>query len=483
MVITAMNLCFRINHSKRFTRFTLKMTGVALFMTIAGLVSIPALGQPVLETVLRGFGNLPDGDSPQSGIALGINGALYGTTISGGPSNKGIAFKVNIDGSGYTVLRNFTNAPDGGVPEGLVFGNDGVLYGLTAGGGANAGGTIFKIHVDGSGYQILHDFIGAPDGNAPFCGLLQATNGALYGVTHLGGTNDQGAIFTIQTNGSGYQVLYSFTNNPDGASPQETLIQGSDGALYGTTVSGGAVNRGVIFKIQLNGSGYQILHTFTNNPDGANPHGSLMQASDGALYGATQAGGTANDGVVFKINPDGTGYSVLHNFTSVPDGRTPLGGLVQGLNNLLYGATELGGTNTGGGTLYRLQVGGGGYEVVYHFGTSGDALHPVSNLTRGASIGDIGVIYGTTLTGGAGGHGTVFAAVVNPSLGITPIVNSTPANGPIVFWPTFAYNSVLQTTTNLNSGPWVNVTNGVPFTGLQVTNLPAGSYFRLVWPN
>jgi len=144
----------------------------------------------------------------------------------------------------------------------------------------------------------------------------------------------------------------------------------------------------------------------------------------------------------------------------------------------------LGGTNNAG-TVYRLQVGGGGYEVVNHFGSSGDAARPAgSTLTRGASIGDIGVLYGTSLIGGTSGRGTVFAVVVNPSLNITPIVSQIGTNGPVVFWPTFAYNYVLQTTTNLASGPWVNVTNGVPFTGLQITNLPdsSASYFRLVWP-
>jgi uncharacterized repeat protein (TIGR03803 family) len=461
------------------------MAGVALFLTMAGLYPNPAVGQPVLETVLYSFGLPPDGGSPQSGVALGVNGALYGTTLSGGTTtNNGTVFKINIDGRGYTVLRNFTNSPDSAAPDGaLLFGNDGVLYGTTAGGGVNGSGTIFKMGLEGNGYQILHDFAGAPDGSAPFPGLVQATNGALYGTTHAGGTNNQGAIFTIQTNGSGYQVLYSFTNSPDGASPQEPLIQGDDGALYGTTFSGGSANKGIIFKIQPDGSGYQILHNFTNTPDGSNPRGALVQASDGALYGATQIGGTANAGTLYKINLNGSGYAVLHDFTSGLDGSRPLGGLVQGLNNMLYGTTGFGGTN-GGGIVYRMQVGGGGYEVLYHFGAFGDAGRPSGKLTRGASIGDIGVFYGTTLVGGANAEGAVFAVVVNPTLNITPIVSQSSTNGPIVFWPTFAYNSVLQTTTNLNSGPWVNVTNGVPFTGLQITNLanPSGSYFRLVWP-
>jgi uncharacterized repeat protein (TIGR03803 family) len=474
----SMNLVFFL---KNFLR--LVWTAVLAILTISVLSPMTGLGQPVLETVLYGFGAPPDGSSPQSGVTLGVDRALYGTTTSGGIANDyGVAFKVNFDGSGYTVVRNFTNTPDSGTPGPLMFGNDGVLYGMATGGGASGLGTVFKMQSDGNGYQILHDFNGAPDGSNPFGGLTQATNGALYGVTHLGGTNNQGCIFTIQTNGTGYQILYSFTNNPDGATPQETLIQGSDGALYGTTYNGGTSNRGVIFKIQLNGSGYQILHTFTNNPDGANPRGSLMQASDGALYGTTQIGGSANDGIVYKMNPDGGDYTILHNFTSVPDGRSPLGGVIQGLNNLLYGTTGFGGIN-GLGSVYRIQLGGGGYQVLYSFTNNNDTARPAGNLTRGASIGDIGVMYGAGQIGGFG-HGAVFAVVANPSLNITPVVDRTPTNGPIVFWPTFAYNSVLQTTTNIVSGPWVNVTNGVPFTGLQITNLSnsGGSYFRLVWP-
>jgi uncharacterized repeat protein (TIGR03803 family) len=472
-----MNSFFRRKHIPQF------VPGIAI-LAVTLLHLMTGLGQPALETVLYGFGLPPDGSNPQTGVTLGVDRALYGTTVSGGTAiDYGTAFKLNLDGSGYRVLRNFTNTPDSGTPGPLIFGNDGVLYGTAAAGGASGWGTIFKMQPDGNGYQILHDFNGAPDGSTPFAGLTQATNGALYGVTHLGGTNNQGCIFTIQTNGTGYQILYSFTNNPDGASPRETLLQGSDGALYGTTLNGGTSDKGIVFKIQLNGSGYQVLHTFTNNPDGANPRSSLFQASDGALYGTTSIGGSANLGSVYKMNLDGGGYTILHSFTSVPDGRSPLGGLVQGLNNLLYGTTGFGGINNLG-SVYRIQLGGGGYQVLYSFTNNPDAARPAGNLTRGTSIGDIGVFYGTSLLGGASNRGTVFAVVANPSLNITPVVDRTPTNGPIVFWPTFAYNSVLQTTTNVVSGPWVNVTNGIPFTGLQITNLSnsGDAYFRLLWP-
>jgi len=477
-----MSLFRPIHHSKCAARLIPTAAGIAVLLAVLAFSPIPGLGQPALETLIYRFGNPPDGSSPNAGLVIGPDRALYGTTSSGGTTtNNGTVFKINVDGSGYTVLHNFTNTPDGTIPlAALLFGTDGRLYGTASAGGADGLGIIFKSQLNGSSYEVLHDFNNIPDGAFPFAGLMQATNGALYGTAHLGGTNGQGTIFTIQTNGNGFQVLYSFTSSPDGATPQDPLIQGNDGALYGTTYSGGLGNRGTIFKIQLDGSGYQVLRNFTNSSEGSGPRGALLQTSDGALYGATQVGGAANIGVVFKMNPDGGGYTVLHNFNSGLDGSRPFGGLIQGLDNLLYGATGFGGTNSAG-CIYRMQLGGSGYEVIHHFGGANDGGRPSGNLTRGASLGDSGVLYGTTIIGG---FGTVFAVAVNPQLTITPVVTQTGTNGPVVLWPTFAYNYVLQTTTNLNSGPWVTVTNGVPVTGLQLTNLPnpSGSYFRLVWP-
>lgn len=203
-----------------------------------------------------------------------------------------------------------------------------------------------------------------------------------------------------------------------------------------------------------------------------------MQGSDGALYGTTTVGGTNNVGTVFELNTDGSGYQVLHSFlTNGVDGQQPYGALVRGLDNKLYGTTYSGGTN-GGGTIFEVGLGGADYTVLYDFGNAAVTnSNPFAGLAQGPASDGSGVLYGTTTLGVNGG---VFGIVVNPPLTITPAVSQSGANPPVVFWPAWALNYVLQTTTNLTSGVWVPATNGLPVTGLQLTNATApNAYFRL----
>ena len=156
----------------------------------------------------------------------------------------------------------------------LIQGSDGTLYGTTSGSGTSFGGnygTVFKLNTNGSGFTVLHTFTNSPDGANPSA-VVKGADGALYGTTYYGGTYDEGTAFKLNTDGSGYQVLYSFgfgnTMNPAGA-----LVQGSDGALYGTT-SGGPSYKGTVFKLSTNGSGFLVLHTFTGTSgDGERPVG------------------------------------------------------------------------------------------------------------------------------------------------------------------------------------------------------------------
>src|SRR5208282_4028034 len=140
------------------------------------------------------------------------------------------------------------------------------------------------------------------------------------------------------------------------ANPLANLIQGSDGTLYGTTTGSGTSfggNFGTVFKLNTNGSGFTVLHTFTNSPDGANPS-AVVQGADGALYGTTGLGGTYDAGTVFKLNTDGSGYLVLHTFTGTSgDGEKPTAALMLGSDGALYGTTEEGGSG-GGGTVFKL---------------------------------------------------------------------------------------------------------------------------------
>src|SRR5258706_5965031 len=232
-------------------------------------------------------------------------------------------FKIRPDGAGYTVIHSFTG-PEGQSPQGgLLIGSDGILYGTTLGGGSNNVGTVFKLTRDGTSFSALHHFSGGADGAFPQGVLLQASDGWLYGDAPYGGSNGLGMIFKVATSGAGYTVVHDFSG-PDGQAPYGKVLQGLDGALYGTTYQGGISNLGTIFKINSDGSGHTVLHSFTKarvgSPyDGYNPKAGLVQALDGTLYGTTESGGGSAKnqfGTVFKINPDGSGISIVETFTS-----------------------------------------------------------------------------------------------------------------------------------------------------------------------
>jgi uncharacterized repeat protein (TIGR03803 family) len=302
-------------------------------------------------TVLQGLTN---GSFPVGGLVQDNDGTLYGTTSAGGSSNYGTVFKLSTNGTGFSIIHNFTADPtNGSGPTAtLIKGGDGYLYGTTSQGGSNNLGTVFKLKPDGNDYLTLHHFagVGVGDGASPNAGLVQGVDGALYGTTSLGGSNNLGTVFCLDTNGSDYQVLHHFASG-DGNQPVARLLLGSDGMLYGTASVDGISNRGTIFKLGTNGTGFVVLHDF-KGADGRLPSAGLVQASGGALYGTARLGGSNDMGVAFTVSTNGTGFSVLHHFKGV-DGNQPYAELLLASNGALYGTTYFGGdTNTG--VLFRL---------------------------------------------------------------------------------------------------------------------------------
>src|SRR5262249_44174424 len=145
------------------------------------------------------------------------------------------------------------------------------------------------------GYQVLHNFGSVvADGKNPQAGLVEGTDGFLYGTTFFGGSNDLGTVFKLKKDGTSYSILRHFSPiGADGASPDTALLQGRDGVLYGTTFFGGNSDAGTVFKINTNGTGYSVLLRFSGlASDGQNPDAALSQGSDSALYGTTYSGGT-----------------------------------------------------------------------------------------------------------------------------------------------------------------------------------------------
>jgi uncharacterized repeat protein (TIGR03803 family) len=338
------------------------------------------------ETVLYSFGaTATDGRTPSASLIQGSDGALYGTTASGGAFGGGTVFRITLGGA-YSLLYSFGASPsDGVVPVGaLVQGSDGNFYGTTASGGANhcsqipqAGGncgTVFRMMPAGV-VTILHSFgASLSDGVEPLGALVLASDGNFYGTTIDGGANNCasgthncGTVFRMTPAGA-VSVIYSFgASAADGLAPQGSLIQGSDGALYGTTPSGGGgqcgfqYGCGTVFRITTAGS-LTILHAFAVNNGRLNGYGPspfLIQASDGNFYGTTRSGGTTqgdSTGTVFRLTPTGI-KTILYSFGPLNvNPSDPGGGLTQGSDGAFYGVTFNSGGSNGIGTVFKLVV-------------------------------------------------------------------------------------------------------------------------------
>jgi uncharacterized repeat protein (TIGR03803 family) len=375
------------------------------------------------HTVLHHFARGADAIAPYGKLLEGSDQQLHGTTWSGGDRDEGTLFTFNHHGTGLVIQRSLDLAQGDGthLHAGLIEGTDGVLYGTAVAGGSQNRGVIFAIHKDGGGHRLLRSFVGSGnDGIAPYAALLEASDGLLYGTTAFGGNVDRGTIFRINKNGDGYSVLRRFAGSPnDGTAPYAQLIEASDGFLYGTTARGGSADRGAIFRISRNGGGYSLLRSFASgNGDGEVPYTSLIEGSGGALYGTTQYGGQHGHGTLFKLNKDGAAYSILHHFAGQPDdGSLPSAGaqLTIGLDGALYGTTFTGGTHNQG-TVFVIHPDGTGYRVIHNFtALDGTGSNPYAGLTMTSD----GTFYGSTQTGGVG-CGTLFRILPVANLSIAP---------------------------------------------------------------
>lgn len=327
-------------------------------------------------------------------------------------------YTVNDLGTTFTTLHSF-DGTDGALSfAGLIQATNGNLYGTTYYGGAWGSGEVFEITPGGT-LTTLYSFCsqsGCTDGEYTYAVLVQATDGNFYGTTYLGGANNYGTVFKLSPSGT-LTTLHSF-NGTDGSEPLAGLVQATNGALYGTTYMGGSKGYGEVFKITPSGT-FTILHSFCSRSacaDGANPYAGLVQGTDGNFYGTTLGGGGKKGfGTVFKITPSGA-LTTLHSFcsqTGCADGQFPQTGLVQGTNGILYGTTILGGAY-GSGTIFSITTSGALtalYNVCSQSGCpDGNYLYaPLIQATDGN-------LYGVMDVGGASNHGTVFKLTLSGTL-------------------------------------------------------------------
>jgi len=301
-------------------------------------------------TVLHPFSASGD---PPGGVTLGTDGRFYGVITDSDTASNGAVFKLTAGGN-LTTLYSFTDGTDGRNPLAPpIEGIDGNFYGTTSEGGSgicfSGCGALYKITPSGTA-SALHTFNGT-DGASPHAPLVQGTDGNFYGTTYTGGYKGNGTIFRVSPSGK-FLPLFNF-HGTNGSNPEAGLVQGSDGAFYGTADNGGAYNAGVVFKL-AHGS-FTVLHNFTGGSDGIGPVGGLMQATDGNLYGTTFAG-TCGDGTIFRIIPSGD-FATLYSLPSDGSlGCEPDSTLVQHTNGLLYGTTVAGGS-VNGGTFFSFDVG------------------------------------------------------------------------------------------------------------------------------
>jgi len=240
------------------------------------------------------------------------------------------------------------------------------LYGMTYLGGAVGGGALFNMNTDGTDFRLLHSFTGgASNGKQPL-GALTLSGSKLYGMTLYGGSSDKGTLFSINTDGTGFSLLHAFTGTAsDGAIPYGSLTL-SGSKIYGMTSAGGAADTGTLFSMNINGAGFTVLHSFAGTSDGSNPQGSLTLVGS-VLYGMTSGGGSSNKGAIFSIGNDGSGFQLLESFGGAPvDGAFPMWGefTVSGDESTLYGMTFNGGTADQGVVFSRAVPEPSGFALV-----------------------------------------------------------------------------------------------------------------------
>ncbi len=466
-----------------------------LIAALNSILARPVAGQSF--TTLHDFTG-SDGAYPYASLLLS-GSTLYGTAELGGSSDVGVVFKVNTDGTGFTNLHVFTRT-DGAYPiAGLVLsGNN--LFGMTQYGGAFDNGIVYRLSTDGTDFTNLYSFTvtSGPlstnsDGSGLSAGLVVSDN-TLYGMANRGGSSGAGTIFALNTDGTGFTNLHSFSAGPgsfphntntDGAYPNACLLV-SGKSLYGTASYGGCAGNGTVFRIGVDGTGFTTLHNFTaayidasyyyTNSDGADPRATLILAGN-FLYGTTYEGGNSGFGSIFKLNTNGTGFTRIYSFT-VPyktnrDGAAPSGGLRLS-GNALYGTAFYGGGADNDGVVFKINTDGTGFATLHDFTaldgdylTNSDGANPANGVVLAGSA-----LYGAGFEGGSAGKGTVFRLDLS-----TPLFFSRIGDHLVLAWTNMDFHlqsapAVTGTYTNLPnvSSPYTN-----PLTSMQ-------QFFRLLRP-
>ena len=319
------------------------------------------------------LGLMKDGIDPRHNAMTLVGTTLYGTTLAGGGNGNGTIFSISDDGTVYSKPSLFqfpatSKHNDGTQPHSCFVAIGNVLYGMTSQGGKSGPpgfGTVFSFDTTSNTYTRLHTFDGK-HGSDPHGQLILDPDGVtFYGMTRTGGKQHVGIVFSINPSKNKFNVLHNFAcpgnstptckDKKDGATPDHGTLLQSSSTLFGLTTDGGKYGNGALFSIGTDGKHFTILRSFgqPSTNDGINPFGSLM-LNGTTLYGTTQTGGAKNNGTVFQINTDGTGYARVYDFQNGDDGMNPIDDVLL-LDNTLYGMSEKGGT-CGEGAIFSIAL-------------------------------------------------------------------------------------------------------------------------------
>ena len=368
-------------------------------------------------------------------------------------SNSTSCSSISGSGNVYNVLHVFTQPTGWSGEAGLTQINDSLFYGMTGGGGANSHGAVFQYNLNTNAYTKVFDFAGSSNGEYPSTNLMQANNGLLYGITQFGGVNNMGVLFQFNPVGNIYTKLHDFIT-ATGSYPTNGLIQASNGFLYGVTSEGGSTDGGVIFRYAISSNTYDTVYNFgaISYYDARSPYCNLVQANNGLLYG--DAGGGANDyGAIFAFNSINNTYDTIYSFQSPYDATltftSPGGGLLQAYNGLFYGVRSYGGIDTVGSIFGWNQV-TNSYVDLYSFNKN-DGIYPNGRLYQSKN----GLLYGLTQSAvsafGVSNAGTLFK--LNPINNVaTTLLEFDTLNTSYVGWgyPIQANNGLLYVVTSKN---------------------------------
>lgn len=325
-------------------------------------------------------------------------------TTNGGAFGQGAIIICNNNGTGLNVAHSF-QSPDGFHPYGnLLMASDGNLYGTCYDGGQFGSCTVFRFEPTNQLYTDVYDF-NIIDGDFPRSGVVEGPNQKLWGAASGGGTGGGGVIYSYDMNTGVYTDEFDL-NSTTGTIPYGNPIFHSDGKLYGLTTSGGLYGAGALYSYDVSNGIITNVQNFDGS-NGSNAKGSLIEGSDGNLYGMTSSGGGYGVGVIFSYNPDEAIFTKLYDF-DVTSGSVPQGTLMQGTDGKLYGMTSAGGVNSNG-VLFSFNPVNGVYTNLFNF-SSTDGATPLGSVTQSGSI-----LCGATSAGGNHGMGVAFNYDLNTS--------------------------------------------------------------------